>query len=209
MLIPVEAPLPVLAIVVVDDHDLIRMALQAIVESDPEYRWKGGAATANAGERLLLETRPDIAIIDIDIGGEDGLEMIERMSPRLPETRFMVLTGRRQTADVNRSIRVGAGAYVLKNNVLAEIQSALQAIRSGRSYLSPDLALLPDVVTLTPRQLEVLCGIASGSSSKQLARKLGISDKTVEFHKAELKKRLGVTDIAGLTRYAVEHGMLK
>ena len=209
MQIPAEIPLPVLSLVVIDDHDLIRMALQAIIESNPDYQWQGAAATVNEAELLLLRTKPHIAIVDIDIGGEDGLDMIQRMAPALPGTRFMVLSGHRQAVTVRRSIAVGAYAYLLKNNVLSEIHPALQSVRRGVSFLSPDLSRLPDIVMLTPRQLEVLRGIASGASSKSLGRELGISDKTVEFHKNELRRRLGVTDLASLTRYAVEHGLLK
>lgn len=199
-----------LRIVVVDDHDLIRMALQALIEAEPEhYQWAGAAATVSAAHAVLLEQRPDIAIIDVTVADENGLDLIEELHAQLPGTRFMVLSAHADAVHVGRALKAGVCAYVLKTNVLEELHPALQAVAQGTPYLSPGLDRLPSVPELTPRQIEVLRGIARGQSAKMVARSLGISNKTVEFHKAELKKRLGVNDIASLALYAQQQGLLK
>lgn len=206
---PLSAALP-LRIVVVDDHDLIRMALQAIIEGAPErYRWNGEAGTVMEAKKQLLEKKPDIAIVDITMADENGLDLIEELHLDLPHTRFMVLSAHDDAVHVGRALKAGVSAYVLKTHVLTEIHAALRAVAEGRLYLSPELDKLPAVPELTPRQIEVLRGIARGMSAKVVARQLGISNKTVEFHKAELKKRLGVNDIASLALYAAQQGLLK
>lgn len=195
---------------VVDDHDLIRMALQSLIEAEPlRYRWQGAAATLHEARETLLQTQPDIAIIDVTMADQNGLDLVEELRSQLPNTRFMVLSAHADAVHVGRALKAGVCAYVLKNNVLEEFNPALQSVADNQLYLSPGLDQLPAMPELTPRQVEVLRGIARGQSAKMVARSLGISNKTVEFHKAELKKRLGVNDIASLALYAQQQGLLK
>lgn len=207
---PSGLPPTPLRIVVADDHDLIRMALRAIIEGAPDrYEWTGEAATLATARALLIEQRPDLVIMDITMADENGLDLVEEARTLAPQTRFLVVSGHDDAVHVGRALKAGACGYVIKTNVLTEIHDALQAAGSGTTYLSPGLEQLPTMPELTPRQIDVLRGIARGLSAKMVARQLGISNKTVEFHKAELKKRLGVNDIASLALYAAQQGLLK
>ena len=141
-----------------------------------------------------------------------GLELARQLRGLYPRLRILVLSGRTETEVVRAALRAGADGFIAKDFVRHELLQALEAVLSGRRWLSPSIATAlqaADQATagLTPRQRDVLAHIARGQSNKQIARSLGISVKTVEYHRGELIARLDLHDVASLTRYALSQGL--
>jgi len=206
-------------ILLADDHLLIRLGIRTVLERLGDYEIVGEAEDGNALHRMLMGLSPDLAIVDIAMPGLSGIESVlqaRRDGATMPVIFLSALEG----PDIVRlAIGAGSASYVHKDCVLEEIEAALSAVASGSRFISPRLAAgLPPVAPLlrgsarageiTPRQMQILRLVAEGHTAKEIGRELGISHKTVEFHRAQLAERLGVRDIAGLTRYASEQGLL-
>ncbi len=202
----------VTTVFVADDQVLVRAGVEALVAGLPGFACVGSAGDGAACLRQLLESQPDILLLDLGMPGNDGLSVARVVRERHPAVRIVILTARTDAALAREALALGVAGYVSKDFVLDELALALRGALAGRCYVSPDVALAasPAVppVALSPRQREVLRGIARGQSNKVLARELGLSVKTVEYHRAELIARLDRHDVASLTRYAVEHGLV-
>lgn len=206
-------------ILLADDHLLIRLGIRTVLDRLGDYEIVGEAEDGNALHRMLMELTPDLAIVDIAMPGLSGIESVlqaRRDGATVPVIFLSALEG----PDVVRlAIGAGSASYVHKDCLLEEIDAALSAVAAGSRFVSPRLAAgLPTaapalrgsarVGEITPRQMQILRLVAEGHTAKEIGRALGISHKTVEFHRAQLAERLGVRDIAGLTRYASEQGLL-
>ena len=207
-------------IVLADDQLLIRAGICALIDSLPDYRVE--AACADGGETLaaISRMRPDIALLDIAMPGLSGIDVTKEIRRTDTKTRILILSSIDRRDIVDQALVAGANGYLLKDFILADLKSALDAVRDGQSFLTPRLSqtkisgetteednALP-TPHLTARQREILRLVASGKTSKEIARDLGISPKTVEFHRAGLMERLGVRDVTALTRFAVQTGVV-
>jgi DNA-binding NarL/FixJ family response regulator len=203
-------------VVLADDHDLVRGGIRALLELLPRL---GVIAEASSGEELLAVLRcltPDLVITDIEMPGLDGfgaLPQIRALHPRLP---ILVLSMFDSADFVQRAIANGASGYLTKNAAPTELQHAVLTMLETGSYCNAQAArmLLHHVETcaddgLTERQMEILALLAGGLSSKEIARGLGLSPKTVDVHRARIMERLELRDVASLTRYAVRRGLIK
>lgn len=202
-----------LSVFIADDQALVRAGVVAILKELGGFECIG---TAEDGQRCLLacaKCPPDILLLDLNMPGSDGLHVAQAVHAAHPEVRIVILTSHTDAALARRALELGASGFVSKDFVLDELALALHSVAQGRAYLSPDVALATvreppaGANKLTPRQGEVLRGIARGRSNKEIARDLGVSVKTVEYHRAELIQRLNLHDIASLTRFAVANGM--
>jgi DNA-binding NarL/FixJ family response regulator len=178
---------------------------------------------------LLLETRPEIALVDIGMPGLNGLELAVRVAREVPGTRLVILSMHGTPAHVAQALRAGVSGYLLKDAAADELPLVLRAVMRGETYLSP--AVSKQVVTgflgrtststasaspadgetpdvLTSRQREILQLVAEGKSTKEVAQMLSLSVKTVETHRAQIMDRLGIRDLAGLVRYAIRTGLV-
>jgi DNA-binding NarL/FixJ family response regulator len=200
-----------------DDQLLIRAGIRALLETLPQYSVVGESAGGEETVAEVLRLRPDIALLDIAMPGMDGIEAARRIRAEAPEIRLLVLSGLDAQEIVERALAAGVEGYLLKDFILAELQLALNTVTGGGRYLSPKIQerLIHRVMAvdalggaLTPRQTEILRLVASGLTTKEVARDLGISPKTVEFHRAQLMEKLGVHDVAGLTRCAMQRGLI-
>ena len=157
---------------------------------------------------------PDVLLLDIRMPGVDGFAVAAALRQSHPAVRTVFLSAQDDPALVQRALKDGVAGFVSKDFVLDELAEALQMVASGQRYLSPRLlaaaarAGQPAAVALSPRQREILRGIALGRSNKEMAREMGLSVKTVEFHRTALIQRLDLHDVASLTRYAVQHGLV-
>jgi DNA-binding NarL/FixJ family response regulator len=199
-------------VLVADDQVLVRAGVEALVAGLPGFACIGSAGDGPGCLRRLLEAEPDILLLDLGMPGNEGLSVAREVRRRHPAVRIVILTARADAALAREALALGVSGYVSKEFVLDELALALRGAIAGRTYVSPDVALAAapaqPAAALSPRQREVLCGIARGRSNKVLARELGLSVKTVEYHRAELIARLDLHDVASLTRYAVEHGLV-
>jgi len=201
-------------VIVADDQLLVRAGIQHLLNEVDGFVCV--AAVPN-GEQALLACEahvPDILLLDMHMPGPDGLSVTQQVLARHPAVNVVILSSDTSADLARRALAAGARGYVSKDFVLDEMASALKAIAAGRVYLSPDIALAamathhePEA-RLTPRQCDVLKGIAQGQSSKEIARVMGVSLKTVAYHRAELIQRLDLHDVASLTRFAMRQGLL-
>lgn len=211
-------------VVVVDGQPLARAGLHALVDALPGFACIGAAADRAGGLQACLDLQPDIVLLDLHLPGgsstsgragheqPEGLELARTLNQAAPRQRVVALSSRCDAETVRAALRAGVAGFVAKDDVLEHLQPALQAAAEGSRWLSQDLAdglagAEAPAPQLTPRQREVLTLIARGRSNKEIARNLGVSVKTVEYHRAELIQRLDRHDVASLTRYAIEQGL--
>lgn len=197
-------------VVLVDDQLLSRAGVGALLTEMDGFQLVGWADHVAAALDLIERERPDVVLLDLNLRGEgDGLEVLARLpaSPRRPAV--LVLSASHDARRAAQALRQGAQGYVCKDFVLDELAFALRCAVDGRRYVSAAVSVEDAApVALSGRQAEVLQGIARGLSNKGLARALGISVKTVAYHRAELMAKLDLHDVAGLTRYALASGLL-
>ncbi|MFN2531930.1 MAG: response regulator [Pyrinomonadaceae bacterium] len=206
-------------VLLADDHALVRAGIRALLE-----RINGVEVVAEAGDgrealEIISEMNPDVVLLDIAMPGMSGLEVLRELQRSFPDVRVIVLTVHETEEYAAHALSSGAIGFLPKSAAAAELELALKAVSHGERYVSPQISkgVLPEGGTgerrvigqLTPRQQEVLAMIAQGNSTKDIARVLNISVKTVETHRAQLMERLGIYDIAGLVRYAIRTGLVR
>ncbi|MFZ5623112.1 MAG: response regulator [Gemmatimonadota bacterium] len=210
-------------VVVADDHSVVREGIRHILESDPEFNVVAEAANGAEAIRTVREHRPDVAVLDVSMPGGTGLEVAAKLRTESPETRLLFLSMYDNPEYVLEAVRSGASGYLLKDTAATELRSAVRAVHQGEAYFSPAVARrLSDAVrgemeqvhrksalaSLTGRERDVLIGIAKGLTNKEIAAELGISHRTVETHRESLMRKLGIRTVAGLTRLALEEGLI-
>jgi DNA-binding NarL/FixJ family response regulator len=200
-------------IALVDDHSLVRDGVRALLSTRPLFEVVGEAENAAQGLKMCEEVRPDILLVDIGLQDMNGLELTQLIRQRCPAIKILILSMYDNQEYVATSIRAGASGYVLKNAPSREIVAAIEAIATGGTFYSAEVTLKlvskkTDENELTPREVQVLVGLAKGLDNKTLARDLAISVRTVETHRLSIRRKLKVDKPAGLVKYAMEHGLL-
>jgi DNA-binding NarL/FixJ family response regulator len=212
-----SASMKTVRIVLADDQLLIRAGIRALVETLPGYRIEAECADGNEAIEAIPRLRPDVALLDVAMPGPSGIEVARTIRRSDPDTRILVLSSIDRLDVIEQALDAGVNGYLLKDFVLGELQLALEMVLSGQSFLSPKIREMPlrpgpgsnaNGSLLTPRQTEILRLVASGRTTKEIARDLGISPKTVEFHRGRLMERIGVRDVTGLTRFALQNGVV-
>ena len=201
-----------------DDHTLVLEGLRRLLEDECELvgMVEDGRALVETAPKLA----PDLILLDISMPLLNGLDAARRLRKLVPESRIIFLTMHADPTYASEAFEAGAAGYLLKRSAASELAAAIATVLDGGKYLTPLItsealrASVPRSVTvpptlgkLTPRQREVLQLVAEGHSGKEIAARLGISVKTVEYHKASLMNRLGVRTGSELTKYAVAHGV--
>ena len=198
-------------ILLVDDHPMVRDGLRARLSTVPRFEIVGEAGDADTAMRCLADCRPEIVIQDVGLKEGSGLDLIGRMLLGQEALRVLVFTMYDNAEYVQRALQVGARGYVLKDAPANEIVAAIEAVAAGGIYLSPATSrhLFPSQGSrqaLSPREAQILAALGRGESSKQIARELALSVRTVEAHRQSIKRKLGLDGQAELIKYAVEHG---
>jgi DNA-binding NarL/FixJ family response regulator len=203
------------SVLVADDHALVRIGIGAVLAASDRFVLCGEAIDGIDCLEKVASLRPDLLLLDILMPRLSGLEAIPKVRDASPATRILFLSAQESRAVVLQALGAGADGYLTKDALMGELRDAMDAACDGRRYVSPRIAGLAAApadgsraMVLTERQTEVLRGIASGLSNKRIARELGVSPKTVEFHRAQLMNRLDLHDVASLTRYALEGGLV-
>ncbi|MDJ0785816.1 MAG: response regulator transcription factor [Myxococcota bacterium] len=207
-------------IVLVDDHRLFREGLRKILEEDPSLEVVAEASNGEDGLERIDEHKPDVTLIDLNMGSMSGVELMQAARRRECGTRFIVISQYDTQGYVTQALRGGASAYVVKSAGASDVRAAVEAVLEGRSFVSPSVAhLLVEAMNpssgrasgasgLTAREREVLSLIAEGLSSKEIAAELGLSPKTVETHRANLMAKLDVHKTSKLVRVAIQEGLV-
>lgn len=209
-------------VLLADDHAIVRGGLRALIDAMPDAVVVAEAGHGHEALAAAREHRPDVALLDIAMPQLNGIETARRIVQELPATRVVMLSMHTSAQYVTAAVRAGALGYVVKDAAVDELAQALRAAAAGRPCISPAVSghLLqalqqPDggaaaaaVAGLSPRQREILQLIAEGHNTRRIGELLHISPKTVETHRAELMRRLGIHDVAGLTRLALREGLV-
>lgn len=208
-------------ILIADDHRIVRQGVRTLLESQLGFTVAGEAADGAEAVEAAEELAPDLVLMDICMPRLSGIEATRRIVKPGVSTRVLMLTMLEVRSYVEEALRAGAMGYVVKSAPASELTSAIEAVRSGNSYLSPAVTqqVLGSIArpsgepaaqssALTEREREVLHLIAEGLSSREIAERIHLSSKTVETHRANLMDKLGIHKVAGLVRFAVRAGLV-
>jgi DNA-binding NarL/FixJ family response regulator len=212
-------------IVLVEDHQIVLEGLRALLETEPGLTIVGQTDNGSEAAQLAERLRPDVMIVDLMLPGLNGLEVTRLVSQRSPQSRVIILSMYDHESFVVEALKSGAAGYVLKRDGVAHLVQAVHEVRAGRRYLSPSLSeraleayilyveqvknsSQKPVETLTPREREVLHLAAQGYTNAEIAAHLVISPRTVEVHRANMMRKLGLRTQADLIRFAIQQGVL-
>jgi DNA-binding NarL/FixJ family response regulator len=202
-------------VLVVDDHPIVRLGIRQMIGAEPRLSICGEAETAGAALEFVKETSPDLAIVDLSLQEGNGLELVRALHDRDPELLMLVLSMHDESLFAERALRAGARGYIMKQEAIGGLVLAMQEILAGRLYVSKHVSqtLLQRCGTdapphggrlgqLTDRELEVFELIGRGQSTATIADRLGVSVKTIETYRSNIKTKLELKDAADLIRFA-------
>jgi DNA-binding NarL/FixJ family response regulator len=207
-------------VVIIDDHPLCRAGLRQVIENDSRLEFAGEAGTRESGVSLVLQEKPDVAIIDISPAGIGGLEMACLFSAKKSPTRLVALASVADEQLFNRALNVGISGYVLKTGGSAKILNCVVTVATGRAFVTPtltdfllsrrgriDFLELGDsgLKSLTPAERRIIQRIAEGKTSRLIASELSISKRTVETHRTNIAAKLQLKGPNCLLQFALEH----
>ncbi len=212
------APQPI-RVLVADDHAVVRQGIRHVLEEDAGLRVVAEAATGGEVLERAARERPDVVLLDLTMPGATGLDIVRALREKVAEARILILSVHDDREYVLESVRAGAHGYLRKDSSPAEIRQAIRAVHGGDSFFSPPVArhlaaAVQDgappgaLEELTSRERDVLGRIARGLTNREAAGELGISVRTVEAHRDSLMRKLRIHTVAGLTRFAMEHGLI-
>jgi DNA-binding NarL/FixJ family response regulator len=204
-------------VLVVDDHPVVRQGLVSVLEDESDFVVVGTAGAADEALALVRRERPDVVLLDLELPGQDGVQAIPNLLAATPPPRILVFTAYDTDDRVLGTLEAGAAGYLLKGAPAEEIVRAVRAVHGGDSYLTPRVAA--KLVTrmrapgsaapaLSAREREVLRLVAGGQSNKQIARALGIAERTVKFHVTSIFQKLGADNRAQAVALAAQRGLL-
>jgi DNA-binding NarL/FixJ family response regulator len=206
---------------IADDHGLVRAGIRALLEKQPNMEVVDEACNGREALALATQYRPDVVLMDISMPELNGLEVVRQLERDFPRVRCIILSMHADEEHVWQALKAGAAGYLVKGASLAELELAITSVAQGETYLSPGVSgpVIKEYVrrtshqgnspdSLTARQREILQMIAEGKTTKQMALILGVSVKTIESHRAQLMKRLGLQDIASLVKHALRIGLV-
>ena len=202
-------------ILLVDDHPVVRHGLRGMLDAEPDLTVVGEASSGRAGEQQVVETQPDIVLMDLRMPDGDGVEATGRILAAAPRTRVVVLTTYETDRDILRAIEAGACGYLLKDASPAELADAVRAAYRGETVLAPSVASTlvrqvrkPAPPALSAREAEVLRLVAQGRTNAEIGKALFISEATVKTHLLRVFSKLDVADRTAAVTTAMSHDLL-
>ena len=211
----------VVRLVLVDDQDLVRAGVRRVLEGEPGFTVVADTGDASAVMGLLAASPVDVVVLDLNMPGRDGFDVLREIRAAGLPVRVLVLSLHDEPAYVARAVRDGANGYLLKDTAVQELPAAIRAVMAGGGFYSPRAQQAlgeamragaepheKPLERLTAREIEVLRRVAAGQPSKAIAADLEISVRTVETHRANLMRKLELRSVAELTRFAIEQGLL-
>lgn len=215
-----EARKATIGVVIVDDHPLFRQGLRQLVESDERFALIAEADSGETAKRLIMQHRPDLAVLDVNLPDITGLDVAEIIRAAGLNTRFVVLTMLKDEQAFNRAMNIGIDGYILKENASTEIINCMLSVAGGNAYVSPSLTgfLLrrrgraealashkPGLDDLTTAERRILKRIAQKKTSREIAAELHISPRTVETHRTNICTKLSLKGSNSLLQFAIEN----
>jgi len=206
-------------IFIVDDHTMFREGLRQLIESDPEFKVCGDAASAEEGMTGIRETKPDLVIVDISLSGTSGIDLIKAIKKQYEELPVLVVSMHDEALYAERALHAGARGYIMKDASSATVLQAIRRVLAGGVYLSPEMtrrlvdgiARVPHAAKavapaerLSDREYEIFDLIGRGYSTMEIAGRLRLSHKTIASHRENIRRKLGLPNSAALLRYAMQ-----
>lgn len=212
-----------ITVLLVEDHAIVREGIRKLLEAESDFHVVGEAMDGRMAVEMTEKLRPDVVIMDIAMPLLNGLEATRQIRRKVPAARVLILSAHGDDAYIEHLNAVGAAGYLVKQTSCHILARAIRAVQRGDTFFGPSIAKrLRDhetdgrgkprekqVARLSSREMEVLQLIAEGQPNKQIAEELGISVKTVEKHRQSVMDKLRIHDTAGLTRYAIEAGIIE
>lgn len=206
-------------VLIADDHGIVRSGLRILLESLGDIDVVAEAADGVEARNLAIEHRPDLAILDIKMPEMNGLQATREIREQAPEVAVLILSMHDEDRYLFEALKAGASGYVLKRAADTDLMHAIEAVRRGEPFLTPEAqqALIKDVLgegearnqELTPREQEVVILVAEALNNREIAAKLELAEKTVENHRSNAMKKLGMRDRVELVRYAIRRGLIE
>lgn len=207
-------------ILLADDHIVVRQGLRMLIEHEEDMAVVGEADTGRQAVQMARKLHPDVLVLDVAMPHLNGLEVTKILARELPDTRILVLSSYSDEEYVKQLTQKGACGYLVKQTAANDLIKAIREAHRGNAFFSPSISrrfldqcrdAFDEKKTgrLTAREAEVLHLIAQGRANKQIAADLGISIKTVEKHRQQVMNKLGIHDVAGLTRHAISKGIVQ
>jgi two-component system, NarL family, response regulator len=200
-------------ILLVDDHTILREGLAAVLNAVDDFEVVGQAGDGRVALEAFRELAPDVAIVDLRMTPMDGVQLTHAMRELNPNARVILLTTYDTDEEIFRGLRAGASSYLLKDVDSVRLVEAIRSVHAGRKEIPPEIAAkLADHVaseTLTPRQEEVLRGVAEGKSNLEIAKALYVSEGTVKAHVKAILQKLGARDRTQAITIAIKRGLVR
>lgn len=210
-------------VMVADDHSVVRQGIRHVLEAGDEFIVVAEAADGGEVEALVERHHPDVVVLDVSMPGQSGIKITGILRERFPDCRVLILSMYDNQEYVLEAVRAGAHGYLLKDTAADDLRTAIKSVQAGQAFYSPPIAAKltaavkgeldvdpkqEALAQLTSREREVLRGIARGQTNRQIAAELDISHRTVETHRESLMRKLGIRHVAGLTKLALETGLV-
>jgi DNA-binding NarL/FixJ family response regulator len=211
-------------VLLVDDHTVVREGLRFLLETEGDIKVIGEAKHGREAVQMTEKLRPDVVLLDIAMPFLNGVEAARQIMKSCPETKILILSSYEEDEYIRKLIQAGVGGYLLKHTVADDLVRAVREVQKGNAYFSPSISKrlsnswqfftenrAPNRANehLTTREAEILQLIAEGFANKQIADIIGISIKTVEKHRQAVMDKLGLHEVASLTRYAIQKGIVE
>jgi len=205
-------------VLIADDHAVVRDGLRALLEADQDIQVVGDAANGRDAVRQAAQLGPDVILVDIAMPELNGIEAARQMRQVCPSAQVIILSMHSTTEHIFQSLQAGARGYLLKESAGKEVVAAVRAVHAGQRYLSQKISdqALDDYARerepgpldrLSPREREILQLVVEARSSAEIAAILSLSPKTVETYRSRLMDKLGIGDLPGLVKFAIQHGL--
>lgn len=208
-------------VMLADDHRMFREALRVPLEAETDIAIIGESSTGEETLSILTQICPDVLLLDIGLHDINGIDVARKVAKLYPTVRVIALSGYADRLYIEEMLKAGARGYVVKSAGADELISAIRAVAAGHSFLSQEAtqvmiqriqddakALTPPPSVISPREREVLCRLANGFRAAEIAARMGITVSTVEVHRRNIKRKLGLHTTAELTRYAMREGLV-
>lgn len=205
-------------VLLADDHAMMRDGLQALLLTAPDIEVVGSVGNGREALARTIALKPDVVIMDVTMPEMNGIEAASLMREKHPEIRIVMLSMHSSSEHVYRALKAGAAGYLLKESAGEEIISAVRAVHAGRTFMSTALETLErrstsrtgdagPLASLSTRERQVLQLVVEGRSSAEIATLVHLSPKSVDTYRSRMMKKLGITDVTGLVKFAIQHGL--
>ncbi|MFO7594358.1 MAG: response regulator transcription factor [Pseudomonadota bacterium] len=223
MLMPPDSSSSQLRILLAEDHAIVREGIASLLRQDENFQVIAEVEDGRSAVQMAGEFQPDIILMDLSMPNINGTEAIKEIKHRYPQIHIIVLTIHNSEEYIRATLRAGANGYVLKDDTSEELLSAIHSVAAGKTYLTPSICsnVIVDFLKggkegdksyswehLSHREREVLKLVAEGERNRDIAKYLSLSEKTVEKHRSNLMKKLGLHSAAQITTYAIRNGLI-